>query len=114
MTTSVQQQGCGRPADGQQVAARPVGGQQGGGWPAVGGQQETCCSTLVPTPMYHKGLLGWKYDSRCNYMVTLVTEPRASVFGVLREWGVERSKEGGAVYDAWQEVEARFPGVRAT
>ena len=64
--------------------------------------------------MYHKGLLGWKYDSRCNYMVTLVTEPRASVFGVLREWGVERSKEGRAVYDAWQEVEARFPGVRAT
>ena len=93
MTTSVRQQGCGRPAD---------------------GQQETCCSTLVPTPMYHKGLLGWKYDSRCNYMVTLVTEPRASVFGVLREWGVERSKEGRAVYDAWQEVEARFPGVRAT
>ena len=119
MTTSVQQQGCGRPADGgaaggwqvadwRQVGERPVGGQQGGG------QQETCCSTLVPTPMYHKGLLGWKYDSRCNYMVTLVTEPRASVFGVLREWGVERSKEGRAVYDAWQEVEARFPGVRAT
>ena len=124
MTTSVRQQGCGRPADGQQgggrqggrrqVGERPVGGQQTGGWPAVGGQQETCCSTLVPTPMYHKGLLGWKYDSRCNYMVTLVTEPRASVFGVLREWGVERSKEGRAVYDAWQEVEARFPGVRAT
>ena len=64
--------------------------------------------------MHHKGLLGWKYDSRCNYMITLVTEPRASVFGVLREWGVERSKDGGAVYDAWQEVEARFPGVRAT
>ena len=35
-------------------------------------------------------------------------------YSVLREWGVERSKEGRAVYDAWQEVEARFPGVRAT
>ena len=113
MTTSVRQQGCGRPVSGQQGGGRPVDGQQVGGRP-VGGQQETCCSTLVPTPMYHKGLLGWKYDSRCNYMVTLVTEPRASVFGVLREWGVERSKEGRAVYDAWQEVEARFPGVRAT
>ena len=112
MTTSVQQQGCG-PAGGGREVASAGGGQQVGERPADG-QQETCCSTLVPTPMYHKGLLGWKYDSRCNYMVTLVTEPRASVFGVLREWGVERSKEGRAVYDAWQEVEARFPGVRAT
>lgn len=64
--------------------------------------------------MYHKGLLGWRYDSRCNYMITLVTEPRANIFGTLREWGVERTEEGRAVYDAWQAVEARFPGVRAT
>ena len=64
--------------------------------------------------MRHKGLLGWRYGSRCNYMITLVTEPRASIFGTLREWGVERSEEGRAVYEAWQAVEARFPGVRAT
>ena len=64
--------------------------------------------------MRHKGLLGWRYDCRCNYMITLVTEPRASVFGVLREWGVERSEEGRAVYEAWQAIEAKFPGVRAT
>ena len=64
--------------------------------------------------MRHKGLLGWRYDSRCNYMITLVTEPRASIFGTLREWGVERSEEGRAVYEAWQAVEAKFPGVRAT
>ena len=75
---------------------------------------DTCCSTLAVTPMYHKGLLGWRYDSRCNYMITLVTEPRANIFGTLREWGVERTEEGRAVYDAWQAVEARFPGVRAT
>ena len=47
-------------------------------------------------------------------MITLVTEPRADIFGALREWGVERTEEGRAVYDAWQAVEARFPGVRAT
>ena len=64
--------------------------------------------------MRHKGLLGWRYDSRCNYMITLVTEPRASIFGTMREWGVERSEEGRAVYEAWQAVEAKFPGVRAT
>ncbi len=64
--------------------------------------------------MHHKGLLGWRYDSRCNYMITLVTEPRRPIFGILREWGVERSEEGRAVYEAWQAVEARFPGVRAT
>ncbi len=64
--------------------------------------------------MRHKGLLGWRYDSRCNYMITLVTEPRRPIFGTLREWGVERTEEGRAVYDAWQAVEARFPGVRAT
>ena len=64
--------------------------------------------------MRHKGLLGWRYDSRCNYMITLVTEPRTSLFGSLREWGVERSEEGRAVYGAWQAVEAKFPGVRAT
>lgn len=64
--------------------------------------------------MRHKGLLGWRYGSRCNYMITLVTEPRASIFGVLREWGVERSEEGQAVYEAWQAVEAKFPHVRAT
>lgn len=64
--------------------------------------------------MRHKGLLGWRYDSRCNYMITLVTEPRTSIFGTLREWGVERSEEGRAVYEAWQAVEAKFPGVRAT
>ena len=64
--------------------------------------------------MRHKGLLGWKYDCRCNYMITLTTEPRASVFGALREWGVERTEAGRAVYDAWQAIEAKFPGVRAT
>ena len=96
MTTSVQQQG----GDGKRR-------QQGAGG-------DTCCSTLAVTPMYHKGLLGWRYDSRCNYMITLVTEPRANIFGTLREWGVERTEEGRAVYDAWQAVEARFPGVRAT
>lgn len=64
--------------------------------------------------MRHKGLLGWRYDSRCNYMITLVAEPRASVFGILREWGVERTEEGRAVYESWQAIEARFPGVRAT
>ena len=64
--------------------------------------------------MHHKGLQGWRYDSRCNYMITLVTEPRRPIFGTLREWGVERSEEGRAVYEAWQAVEARFPRVRAT
>ncbi len=59
-------------------------------------------------------MLGWQYDARCNYMITLVTEPRASIFGKLREWGVERSEEGRAVYEAWQAIEARFSGVRAT
>ena len=64
--------------------------------------------------MRHKGLTGWRYDCKCNYMITLVTEPRSSIFGTLREWGVERSVEGRAVYEAWQRIEARFPGVRAT
>ena len=77
-------------------------------------QEKSCCSTLAVTPMHHKGLLGWRYDSRCNYMITLVTEPRASIFGTLREWGVERSEEGRAVYDAWQSIETKFPCVRAT
>ena len=77
-------------------------------------QGSNCCSTLAVTPMHHKGLQGWRYDSRCNYMITLVTEPRASIFGTLREWGVERTEEGRAVYEAWQAVEVKFPGVRAT
>ena len=47
-------------------------------------------------------------------MITLVTEPRANIFGNLREWGVERTEGGRAVYDAWQAIEAHFPGVRAT
>lgn len=64
--------------------------------------------------MWHKGLTGWRYDCKCNYMITLVTEPRASVFGSLREWGVERTAEGKAAYDAWQAIEGAFPGVRAT
>ena len=64
--------------------------------------------------MRHKGLLGWCYDSRCNYMITLVTEPRANVFGILREWGVERTEEGRALYESWEAIEAKFPGVRAT
>ena len=64
--------------------------------------------------MCHKGLTGWRYDCKCNYMITLVTEPRAAIFGTLREWGVERSVEGKAVFDAWQEIERRFSGVRAT
>jgi len=47
-------------------------------------------------------------------MITLVTEPRRGIFGELREWGVDRSAAGKAVYDSWQEVERDFPGVRAT
>ena len=93
--------------------------RQQGGLPQRPGLQQAnegaaCCRTLAVTPMRHKGLLGWRYDSCCNYMITLVTEPRASVFGTLREWGVERSEEGRAVYEAWQAIEAKFPGVRAT
>ena len=84
--------------------------QQGG---AVSAGQ-ACCRPLAVTPMRHKGLTGWRYDCKCNYMITLVTEPRAAIFGTLREWGVERSVEGKAVYDAWQMIEAKFPGVRAT
>ena len=64
--------------------------------------------------MHHKGLLGWRYNSRCNYMITLVTDPRTSVFGELREWGVERTDEGRVAYDVWQMIEKRFPMVRAT
>ena len=95
MTTSVQQQGGGTSAH-QDVGA------------------QSCCRTLVVTPLRHKGLLGWRYDCKCNYMITLVTQPRRSLFGQLREWGVERNEIGKAVYDAWQAVERRFPGVRAT
>ena len=80
--------------------------------PPPGGS--ACCSTLAVTPMRHKGLLGWRYDSRCNYMITLVAEPRVPIFGKLCEWGIERSEEGRAVYDAWQSIEKRFPVVRAT
>ena len=99
MTTSVRQQG------GSVTASVR---QQGGAG------DNSCCRTLAVTPMRHKGLTGWRYDCKCNYMITLVTEPRASIFGTLREWGVERSDEGKAVYEAWQQVEAKFPGVRAT
>ena len=95
MTTSVQQQGGGTSAH-QDVGA------------------QSCCRTPVVTPLRHKGLLGWRYDCKCNYMITLVTQPRRSLFGQLREWGVERNEIGKAVYDAWQAVEWRFPGVRAT
>jgi len=79
---------------------------------------DACCRTLAvdfaPTQMTHKGLVGWRYDARCNYMITLVTEPRCDLFGTLREWGVERSAAGKAAYDAWQAIERRFPCVRAT
>ena len=95
MTTSVQQQGGGTSAH-QDVGA------------------QSCCRTPVVTPLRHKGLLGWRYDCKCNYMITLVTQPRRSLFGQLREWGVERNGIGKAVYDARQAVERRFPGVRAT
>lgn len=77
-------------------------------------QRQACCSTLAVTHLRNKGLLGWRYDCKCNYMITLVTEPRTDIFGTLREWGVERSAEGRVVYEAWQRIEGRFPGVRAT
>ena len=95
MTASVQQQGT---ASVQQQGTASV-------------QQQEIAAV---TPMRHKGLLGWRYNSRCNYMITLVTEPRQPIFGVLREWGVERSDAGRAAYDAWQLIERRYPTVRAT
>jgi len=82
-----------------------------------------CCRGLVdsapgasfsPTLLRHPALAGWRYDCKSNYMITLVTEPRANLFGTLCEWGVDRSAAGKAVYDDWQEVERDFPGVRAT
>lgn len=96
MTTSVRQQDGEKTTSAQQQSA------------------QSCCRALVVTTLRHKRLIGWRYNCKCNYMVTLVTEPRRSVFGQLREWGVERSEIGKAVYDAWQLVERRFPGVRAT
>ena len=109
-TTSVRQQGLGADMASKRQQAKwdttRVRQQDGGA--------ETCCRTLAVTPMRHKGLMGWRYDCKCNYMITLVTEPRSSIFGRLCEWGVEWSGEGRAVFDAWQEIEAEFPGVRAT
>ena len=120
MTASVQQQGGGRTTSVQQQGVQPLTQRDcktccrtiavtppDAATPA-------CCSTLAVTTMHHKGLLGWRYNSRCNYMITLVTEPRTSVFGELREWGVERTDEGRVVYDVWQMIEKRFPMVRAT
>ena len=75
---------------------------------------EACCRELAVTPMRHQPLAGWRYDTKCNYMITLVTEPRSGIFGRICEWGVDRTAEGKAVYDAWQMVEVKFPGVRAT
>ena len=57
----------------------------------------------------HKRLACWDYTSRCIYMITLTTKSRESLFGECREWGIERSALGKAVYDAWQAVERRFP-----
>ena len=104
MTASVRQQGKGE----EMTASVQQQGQ------APGGKGTACCCTLAVTPMRHKGLLGWRYNSRCNYMITLVTEPRESIFGALREWGVERTDAGRAAYDAWQAIERRYPMVRAT
>ena len=92
--------------------------QQAGGEMTASVQQQgtakSCCSTLAVTPMRNKGLIGWRYDCKSNYMITLVAEPRVEVFGKLCEWGVERSEIGKVVYEAWQRIESRFPGVRAT
>ena len=95
------------------TSAQRQDGEMAPGAQRQGGVQ-SCCRTPVVTPLRHKGLLGWRYDCKCNYMITLVTQPRRSLFGQLREWGVERNETGKAVYDAWQAVERRFPGVRAT
>ena len=89
--------------------------QQGLGVASVQQQgRDACCSTLAVTNLRNKGLLGWRYDCKCNYLITLVTDPRAGIFGTLKEWGVERSAEGRVVYEAWQRIEVCFPGVRAT
>ena len=136
MTASVQQQGGGRTTSVQQQGVQPLTQRDCKTCcrtlavtppdaatpsccstlavtpPAAG--STSCCRTLAVTPMHHKGLLGWRYNSRCNYMITLVTDPRTSVFGELREWGVERTDEGRVVYDVWQMIEKRFPMVRAT
>lgn len=60
----------------------------------------------------HKGLYGWDYTTRCFYMITLVTEPRSRIFGICREWGIERSALAKAVYDAWQSLGAMFEQVQ--
>lgn len=62
----------------------------------------------------HRRLNGWDYSCKCNYMVTLVTAPRQSRFGICREYGIERSAEGKVLYDVWQEIPVRFPEVRAS
>ena len=46
---------------------------------------EACCQTLSETPMRHKGLTGWWYDRKCNYMITLVTEPERGAV-VVGSW----------------------------
>ena len=62
----------------------------------------------------HRRLHGWDYSCKCNYMVTLVTEPRQSRFGKCREYGIERTDDGKILYDVWQEIPVRFPEVRAS
>lgn len=59
----------------------------------------------------HRRLHGWDYTARCNYSITLVTEPRTPRFGVCREWGVERGPDARAVYDSWKALSTRFPQV---
>ena len=62
----------------------------------------------------HRRLHGWDYSCKCNYMVTLVTAPRQSRFGVCREYGIERTGDGKILYDVWQEIPVHFPEVRAS
>lgn len=62
----------------------------------------------------HRRLNGWNYACKCNYMVTLVTDPRRPRFGICREYGIERSPEGKILYDVWQRIPIQFPEVRAS
>ncbi|MBQ3747325.1 MAG: hypothetical protein II863_07930 [Kiritimatiellae bacterium] len=62
----------------------------------------------------HKGLYGWDYTTRCFYMITLVASPRRPIFGICREWGIERTALAKAVYDAWQALPQAFPQVQAS
>ena len=61
---------------------------------------------------YYRRFHGYDYAKGASLFITMATDPRASVFGCVRDARVVRSELGEKVFESLEAIPSFNPGLR--